>query len=199
MKLFYSPGSPYARIARIALRESGLAGEVSEILAANRRPDNPALEFSAVGRVPTLIDGDFTITETRHVFDYLASKCISAAMRQPEHLSWREIGQEGQILGFLEGISSWVRENRGEPQARSDFLIGVEVERSNRCLAYLENEAGEKRLPDFPMYRSLALAAALGLMEFQQLRPDWRTIHPRLTAWYDHQAIRTSMKDTAPA
>ena len=198
MKLFYSPGSPYARIARIALRESGLAGEVSEILAANRRPDNPVLEYSAVGRVPTLIDGYLTITETRHVFNYLASKSKSVTIRHPKQSNWLEIGQEGQILGFLEGISSWVRENRRELNARSDFLVGVEIDRSNRCLAFLEDEAGENRLPDFPVFRSIALAAALGLMEFQHLIPDWRTVHPELATWYDRQASRASMKDTVP-
>jgi glutathione S-transferase len=198
MKLFYSPGSPYARIARIALRESGLLAVTSEVLAANRRPENPVLEYSAVGRVPTLIDGDLTITEVRNVFDYLISKCGSATIQHPEHLDWPEICQEGQILGFLEGIASWVRENRRESCVRSDFLVGVEIERSKRCLAYLEGEADEKRLPDVPVFRSIALAAALGLMEFQQLNPDWHATHPALATWYDRQESRASMKDTMP-
>lgn len=199
MKLFYSPGSPYARIARIMIRESGLAAETIEVLAANRRPDNPVLEYSAVGRVPTLIDGDLTITEVRHVYDYLASKSRSAPIPHPEYLTWREICQEGQILGFLEGIASWVRENRRELHLRSDFLVRVETERSKRCLAYLESEVDKKRLPDFPVFRSIALAAGLGLMEFQQLKPDWRAIHPALAAWYDRHGNRASMQDTLPA
>src|SRR5688500_14709720 len=53
MILFYSQNSPYSRIARIALRESGLISIASERLAANRQPDNPVLEYSPVGRVPT--------------------------------------------------------------------------------------------------------------------------------------------------
>jgi glutathione S-transferase len=64
MKLFYTPDSPYARTARIALREYGLLASCEEIIAANRQPNNPVLEFSPVGRVPTLVADGFVITES---------------------------------------------------------------------------------------------------------------------------------------
>ena len=198
MKLYYSPGSPYARIAQILLRESGLLDETLEILAANRSPDNPVLTHSAVGRVPTLVDGDFAVTEVRYVFDYLASKSRQNLVRRPERLTWREVCQEGQILGFLEGIAGWVRENRRETHTRSDFLLEVETERSRRCLAYLEGEAQEELLPDFPTFRSVALAAAIGLMEFRKLCPSWRAAYPALAEWYSHLEDRPSMKETMP-
>lgn len=46
MQLFYSPNSPYARIARVALRETGLIEIAEETPARNRRPDNPVLAHS---------------------------------------------------------------------------------------------------------------------------------------------------------
>lgn len=83
MQLFYSQNSPYARIARMAVREFGLLDRVEERKAANRQPDNPVLAFSAAGRVPTLVDGDLVLTEARYVFDYLAAKGRGAAMPDP--------------------------------------------------------------------------------------------------------------------
>ena len=37
--LFYSEGSPYARICRMALRERGLAGAVREVVTTLRDPN----------------------------------------------------------------------------------------------------------------------------------------------------------------
>ena len=74
IKLFYSLNSPYARIARIAARESGIIDEITEIPSKNREPDNPVLEYSPVGRVPTLVDGNLIITETKNVHRYIGQK-----------------------------------------------------------------------------------------------------------------------------
>ena len=52
MQLFYTPTSPYARIARIAVIECGLLEDVDLVLARNRQPDNSTLAHSPVGKVP---------------------------------------------------------------------------------------------------------------------------------------------------
>ncbi len=183
----------------MGVRESGLVSTVTELLAANRQPDNPVLQFSPVGRVPALVAGDLVITEARHVFDYLAEASGSAYMQFHDGNDWMAISQEGQILGFVDGIANWVRENRREPDKRSKFLIDVEIDRSGRCLSYLENEAASLRLPDFPAFRSLALAAGLGLMDFHRFFPDWRSEYQTLSTWFERQEGRASMKETAPA
>lgn len=199
MKLYYSPNSPFARIARISLRESGLLSSASEELAASRHPDNPVLDYSPVGRVPTLIDGELVITEAKCVFGYLAAKSGSATMLSAAELDWKELGQEGQILGFVDGIANWVRENRRLPAVQSSFLIDVERERLKRCLHYLEKEACAHRLPEFPAFRGIALAAGLGLMDWHNFHPGWRSEHQRLSTWFETLEIRTSMQETKPA
>ncbi|MBE1293071.1 MAG: hypothetical protein GJ677_11325 [Rhodobacteraceae bacterium] len=196
MKLFYSQNSPFARIARLALRESGLKSKVSELLAANREPDNPVLEYSPVGRVPTLVDGDFVVTEAKNVFAYLVAKSNLDAFCQEPSNGWEELCQEGQILGFLDGIASWVRENRRSEGGRSDFLIQVEMDRSVRCLEFLDGEADGGRIPEFPVFRSLALAAALGLMDFHRYHPEWRKEYASLSNWFARQEQRDSMRET---
>jgi glutathione S-transferase len=197
MQLFYSPNSPYARIARVAVREFGLLDRVDERKAANRQPDNPVLAFSAAGRVPTLVDGDLVLTEARYVFDYIAAKGRGAAVRDTSAIDWRERALEGQVLGFVDGIANWVRERRRPSEQQSGFLIEVEIDRSARCLDHLEGEAARQR-PEFPTFNGVALAAGLGLMDFNQLRPDWRSAHPALSRWYSRCSQRPSMIDTAP-
>ncbi len=196
MQLYYTPNSPYARIARIALREYGLLARASERLAANRMPDNPVLQFSPVARVPTLLHDGLAITETRHVFRYIAEL---AGRQDTGAADWPSIAQEGQFLGFLEGISAWVRENRREGPQRSTFLLQVEDDRARRCLRAFEIAAAQSPLPGIPCFRTTVLACALSLMDLRGLVPGWREEHGALAAWYDDQAARPSMRETAPA
>jgi len=180
------------------VREFGLLDSVEERKAANRQPDNPVLAFSAAGRVPTLVDGDLVLTEARYVFDYLAAKGRGAATPDTSAIDWRERALEGQVLGFVDGIANWVRERRRASDQQSAFLIEVETDRSARCLGHLELEAATARLPEFPAFNSLALAAGLGLMDANQFHPDWKSTHTDLAAWYSRCSQRRSMIDTAP-
>lgn len=199
MKLFYTPNSPYARTARIALREYGLLAGCEEIIAANRQPDNPVLEFSPVGRVPTLVANGLVITESRAFFDYI-KECSSVGLSASNgRRDWQAETQEGQIVGFLDGVAVWIREKRRSPDQRSDFMLQVEVDRAVRCLRYLNGEAVDRRLPDVAQFGGAALASALDLMTLHGLFRDWRAEHEALWAWLDEQAGRPSMQATVPS
>jgi glutathione S-transferase len=61
MRLFYSVGSPYARIVRIALLESGPDGRATKTEVSRDRlysSESEVLTVNPTGRVPTLgLDG----------------------------------------------------------------------------------------------------------------------------------------------
>ncbi|AZU03488.1 putative glutathione S-transferase [Glycocaulis alkaliphilus] len=194
MILFYTPNSPYARTARIALREWNLLGAAEERLAANREADNPVLAFSPVGRVPTLVHADLVITEARSVFAYIRN---FAGGENAGEVDWKTVAEEGQIAGFLEGIAFWVRENRRTPESRSDFLLKVEHDRMMRCLSHFDTLAAAGALPVVSEFRSAALASALQLMDAHQLCPDWKK-NKALAAWFEQQRDRPSMRETEP-
>ena len=46
MKLFYASGSPYARIARVVLRETGLDRTIDEVEVTLRDPSSSLLPFN---------------------------------------------------------------------------------------------------------------------------------------------------------
>ena len=54
MKLYITPGSPYARIARIVMLEKGLESRVEVVAAQTRRADSPYYKINPSGRVPYL-------------------------------------------------------------------------------------------------------------------------------------------------
>src|SRR5688572_18577915 len=58
MKLYITPGSPYARIARIVILEKGLQDRVEIIPAQTRLADSPYYRINPSGRVPYLVRDD---------------------------------------------------------------------------------------------------------------------------------------------
>src|SRR5262249_48190930 len=58
MKLYITPGSPYARIARIVVFEKQLEDRVELVVAQTRSVDSPYYRIAASGRVPYLVRDD---------------------------------------------------------------------------------------------------------------------------------------------
>jgi glutathione S-transferase len=182
MILFYTPNSPYARTARIALREWGVLDAAQERPAANRAADNPVLQFSPVGRVPTLVHSGLVITEARSVFAYIKDFAGSGSAGRTAPIDWATVAEEGQIVGFLEGIASWVRENRRAAEERSN----------------LDTLTGTRPLPAVSEFTGAALASALHLMDAHRFCPDWKMNNKALADWFERQRDRQSLRETEP-
>ena len=106
MRLLYSAGSPFARLVRIALLETGLDALVTKHELRRTRlysPESDVLALNPVGRVPTLeLDDGTILTESKLILDY-----IDALNPGPKLLprdgsdGWRTRAEMGQALGLL--------------------------------------------------------------------------------------------------
>ena len=75
MKLYYNALSPNGRRARLAA--AVLGSNVDEKVVDFSKGEHKSPEYLALnpnGAVPTLVDGDFVLTESRAIMQYLASK-----------------------------------------------------------------------------------------------------------------------------
>jgi len=75
MKLYFNPLSPNVR--RVRLTAAVLGVELEEKLLDFSKGEHKNPEYLALnpnGAVPTLVDGDFVLTESRSIMQYLASK-----------------------------------------------------------------------------------------------------------------------------
>jgi glutathione S-transferase len=201
-RLFYAAGSPYARIARIAVLELGLGDRIAEVETTLRDPASTLLPFNPVGRVPSLVLADGTVlTETTLILPWLdrISGTRTPLLPMDGSDGWRALAAYGRVTGLLDGIAVWNRELRRPEHERSPGVITLETGRSNRVADVLEAEvaAGGCSGPGLDAAR-IALACALGYCERRHMVWRWREGRPALSAWLDGFAARPAFRATIP-
>jgi glutathione S-transferase len=202
MRLFYSAGSPFARIVRIALLETGLDEKVIKQEISRERlysPESDVLAHNPVGRVPTLVLDDGTIlTEASLILRSIDAMSPSRKLLPFDGSDeWRILSETGQAWGLLEGVVSWVRALR-LPNASASSVVSGESLRVNRIADALEAAISISRFGGPINAAHIVLGSAVGLADVR-LRPwTWRVNRPRLSAWYDHIAERPSFRSTEP-
>jgi len=198
MILYYTPNSPFARIARIGVREGGLSTRIEEREAILRRPENPVLGVSPLGRVPTLVDGGIGIADTGRIYACLADASGNPAMRLAPVTDRAALAFEALAVSVLESIVALRRELRRTQTEQSPAIVAQERERSDRALAEIERMAAQSRLPKLPAFAAVVLAVTLDYTTFTGLMPGWEERFPALAGWLVDASERASMVQTAP-
>ena len=199
MKLYITPGSPYARMARILVLEKGLEHRVETIVAKTRTADSPYYAVNPSGRVPYLLcDNGVGLEESVLIcayLDHLDGKPVLDLPRDGD--SWEALRLEALARSMLDGLSVWGREILRPESERSPGVIRHETDRARRMADVWEREI------DHPLVRGalnmiqITLACALGL-EARNPEFRWRAGRPKLSEWFDRIAERPSFTATAP-
>jgi glutathione S-transferase len=203
MRLLYSAGSPFARLVRIALLETGLDALVTKQELTRTRlysPESDVLALNPIGRVPTLeLDDGTILTESKLILDY-----IDALNPGPKLLprdgsdGWRTLAEMGQALGLLEGIVTWMRALMAPEPQRAVEAIAREAVRVNRAADALEGAIARGAYAGRLNAAQIVLGTALGLVEPRLPVWQWREGRPGLSGWYAAIAARASFRTTEP-
>lgn len=199
MKLYITPGSPYARMARIVVLEKGLEDRVETIVAKTRTADSPYYGINPSGRVPYLVREDGTgMEESALICAYLDRLDGKPALEVPEESgSWEGRRLEALARSLLDGLAVWGREILRPESERSPGVIEHETERARRMADVWEHEIGHPVMGGKLNTVQLTLACALGL-DARNPGFRWRSGRVKLSAWYEGIAARPSFKATAP-
>jgi glutathione S-transferase len=199
MKLYITPGSPYARMARMVVIEKRLEERVKIVPANTRLTDSPYYAINPSGRVPYLVcDNGFSLEESSLICDYIDRLDGDPVFDLPTGTeAWDARRLEALARSMLDGLSVWGRELHRPPHERSPGIIEHETERARRLADTWESEAAHPLLSGPLNIVHLTLACALGL---EARNPDfrWRSGRPRLTDWFFRIAARPSFLATAP-
>lgn len=200
MKLFITPGSPYARIARIMVLEKGLENQVEIVAAPTRTADSPYYRVNPSGRVPYLLREDGPgLEESAVICRYLDHLRGKPAFDLPAgDQVWEALRLGALATSLLDGLSVWLRETRRPESEQSPTILEHEADRASRLVDHWEGEI------DHPLMRGplnlvqITLICALGL-EARNPAFRWREGHPKLREWFDRMAARPSVARTMPS
>lgn len=199
MKLYVTPLSPYARLARIVVLEKGLESRVEIVRARTREPNSPYYAINPSGRVPYLVLDDGTgMEESSLICAYLDRLDGAPAFAWPAgERAWELRRLEASARSLMDGLTVWGRELRHRPEhERSATIIEHERQRSRRMADMWEKQIESPLMRGRLNIAQLTLACAL-LYQSQVLGSQWREGRPRLAGWLDELAQRPCVAATA--
>jgi glutathione S-transferase len=196
MKLYVTPNSPYARMARIVVIEKRLESRVEVFQAKTRTADSPYYAVNPSGRVPYLVrDDGVGMEESMLICDYLDHIDGEPLLAIPA--GWEARRLEAQAKSLVDGLSVWNRELARPENERSPKVIRHEIERARRMIHVWEREIAHPAMHGRLNLLQIMLGCTLGL-EARNAAFQWRAEHPQLVAWYAPIAERPSFRATVP-
>ena len=199
MKLYITPGSPYARMARIMVLEKALERRVEIVVAATRRADSPYYAINPSGRVPYLVrDDGVGLEESPLICDYLDQIDGQPSFTPPTGAQgWEARLLEALARSMLDGLAVWGREIGRPTNEQSPTIVRHETARSERMADLWETEIKNPLMQGALNMAQITLGCTLG---FSARNPAyrWRSGHPQLSEWFDRIAARLSFAATVP-
>lgn len=202
MKLRVNKASPFARKARILAREAGLTNRVEEI-ETTVSPVNANEELSRENplvKIPALVtDSGELLYDSSVICEYLDTlhggrKVFPAAGPQ----RFAALRRQALTDGILEAavLCRYELAVRPETLRWKDWVEG-QKRKIFGGLGVLEAEV-DSWSGDFDIGQ-IGAACVLGYLDFRFADWEWRSKHPRLTAWYKGVSSRPSVAATAPS
>ena len=199
MQLYISPGSPYARIARILVIEKGLSAKVEVISAKTRTTDSPYYQINPSGRVPYLVCDDGLGLEDSGLIcsylDHLEGHPSFALAAGEAGFEVRRL--EALVRSTLDGLAVLGREKWRPDNEQSPKIVLHETDRANRLLNLWEQQINHPLFHGQLNMVQIVFGCTLG---FADLIPDfsWRFSHPKLNNWFEAISARPSFLETKP-
>lgn len=198
MQLYYSTSSPYARKARVVLREKGLLAATREIETNPYSDPAALLAHNRLGKVPTLVADDGTaLYDSPVICEYLDARGDQPRLlpaRGPER--WNVLRVQALADGVLDLAVPLTLEKRRPEDRRSAETMARWEAQIGAALDVMADEVAA--LGAGPTLGHLACAVALGYLDFRHEGIGWRNGRSALADWYAGMADRPTLQATTP-
>ena len=200
MQIFYSPASPYVRKCMVVALELGLADQIEKLSSAANPVTRDAniVAKNPLGKVPTLITDDgLVLYDSRVICAYLNVLGKGGLLPSAGKPHWEVLTQEALGDGMLDAalLARYEAAMRPEPLRWAQWSAG-QMEKVHSGLATIEaNTASWGQSFDLG---KIALACALGYLDFRFADMAWRAMYPATAKWFAQISERPSMMATVP-
>ncbi|MCX7561352.1 glutathione S-transferase N-terminal domain-containing protein [Sulfitobacter sp. F26204] len=199
MKLHWSPRSPFVRKVEIALHEADLVDKVTRVrsvVALIAAPNPDVLVDNPLGQIPTLVPQTGPpLYDSRVICEYidgLSEKTNLFPTNADDrfwHLHWQALG-DGLATILITLRNERLREGGGSHVMRAALET-----KARASIAALTGDSTQLKASEFGIGH-IAIACALGQLEFRFRDSNWRAAHTGLAAWFDELETRPSIATT---
>lgn len=187
--------SPYAMAAFVALAEKGVPFDVSPVDLAKGEQHSPKYQaLSATGKVPLLVQDDFTLPESLAIIEYV-DEAFEGPRLYPEDM--RDRARARQIQAWVRTDLAVIRQERSsdnlfqKPVRPLPGLSDAAHQAADRLIAFTERllPRGAKQL-----FRTWSIADFELAFMLNRLVCVGDTVPPRLVDYVHHQWDRASVQ-----
>ena len=198
MKLYYSATSPYVRKVNVCAIELGLDEKLERILTNPWEKDDKLLADNPLSKVPTLITDDGIVLYDSPVICEYLDTVYGGQMLIPASGAkrWNELRFQALGDGILDAAVLRFLERKRPNFQQSSEWDSIQQSAIQRALESLESKVNEWKAD--VTIGQIAVACALGYLDFRFAEDNWRQGQPGLTGWFETFAQRESMQATIP-
>lgn len=198
------PLSPFVRKVRVALFEKGVSHDVVPVIPMPPAQDEPAFrKMSPLGKIPAYQDGDFAISDSSVILNYLESsepKLLPEDAQQRARALWLEeyadstFAENVGAVFFNRVVAPKVLKQEGD-QAAIDAALN---EGLPAIFGYLEGQLGDNEYLVAGRFTVADVATGAMLRQFQMAGESVDAARwPKLAAYAERILSRPSFKSAA--
>ncbi len=201
MKLVIATPSPFARKARVALLEKGLAFET--VIDNPWNPGAQAPACNPLGKIPVLLTpDDGAIFDSKVIVEYVEAKWPASPLLPVDAMQRVAARQvEAVADGVCDAVVLIVLERARPEGLRSADWVARQRAKVDAGVADAEGRLGGRAwfVGDAFGLADIAVGCMLGYLDLRLPEFAWRAIAPRLARWFDDVAARESFRTTLPS
>lgn len=194
MKFGYSPNSPYVRKVMVC----GILRGIDGLLEPFTERGAELLRHNPLSKVPTLVRDDGTaLFDSPVICEYLDSLGDAPRLFPDKgEARWTALRRQAMGDGIMDASQPRRREIAlPQDQGRMDY-IALQSGKVKAVVDVLELDADS--LHGLATIGEVAIACALGYLDFRFPEEPWRPGHPKLEAWYAQVSKMPAMERTVP-
>lgn len=202
IRLFFSAASPYVRKVMVAAHERGLADRIEKLPSAAGpvKRDPNIVRHNSSGKVPcALLPDERPVFDSRVICAYIDSLASSQGTLYPQddrRFAILTLEALGDAILDACLLCRYEKVLRPEALCWEDWYRG-QMEKIDSGLDDLEEKWFASISGEFHA-GAIAVACALGYLDFRFPDKDWRSGRPKLQAWFAEVSKRASMEATQP-
>lgn len=196
-KGFNTSNSPYGRKVRVSEIETGQSNLIDWWFMSREERADKMPAINPLGKIPALImDNGTLIVDSPVIAAWVDSQHSNRKLIPQDSIDrWAVLTLEALGDGLGDAAIAVALEESRQEKERSPSAIQRNLKKVINTLSYLDQRAGD--FDDRPNLGQIAVACAMGYMDFRGVASGWQDRYHNLSDWYNNILSRESFRSTA--